>query len=127
MVKIANVMGVIGNYQAAVFQYRAAMDLANINEIVMLNLDLIEPINQAEEYIISASYKQAYNVYHETMQEIITKLGSETYEIESGDYLTSLANLYNTTSSAILNVNNISDPNDLSIGKRIIIPVIPER
>lgn len=125
MVKIGDVLGVIGNYQAAVFQYRAAMDVANINEIVVLDLELINPINQAHEYAVQGKYKQAYSLYNEAMDKIVESLATKTHVVESGDYLTRLANYYNTTTTAILNANNISDPNDLSIGKRIIIPVIP--
>jgi tetratricopeptide (TPR) repeat protein len=125
MVKIGDVMGVIGNYQAAVYQYRSAMDLANINEIVILNLELVEPLNEAEEYVRLGRYKQAYSLYNGAMEEIVAHLDTVTHVVESGDYLTKLANYYNTTTTAILIANNIGDPNDISIGKRIIIPVIP--
>ncbi len=125
MVKIGDVMGVIGNYQAAVYQYRSAMDLANINEIVILNLELVEPLNEAEEYVRLGRYKESYSLYNESMEEIIAHLDTVTHVVESGDYLTKLANYYNTTTTAILIANNIGDPNDISIGKRIIIPVIP--
>ena len=125
MVKIGDVMGVIGNYQAAVYQYRSAMDLANINEIVILNLELVEPLNEAEEYVRLGRYKESYSLYNGSMEEIIAHLDTVTHVVESGDYLTKLANYYNTTTTAILIANNIGDPNDISIGKRIIIPVIP--
>lgn len=125
MVKIGDVMGVIGNYQAAVYQYRGAMDLANINEIVILNLELVGPLNEAEEYVRLGRYKQSYSLYNEAMEEIIAHLDTVTHVVESGDYLTKLANYYNTTTTAILIANNIGDPNDISIGERIIIPVIP--
>ena len=118
-------MGVIGNYQAAVYQYRSAMDLANINEIVILNLELVEPLNKAEEYVRLGRYKESYSLYNGSMEEIIAHLDTVTHVVESGDYLTKLANYYNTTTTAILIANNIGDPNDISIGKRIIIPVIP--
>jgi len=125
MVKIGDVMGVMGNYQTAVYQYRSAMDMANINEIVILNLELVEPLNEAEEYVRLGRYNQAYGLYNEAMGEIIAHLDTVTHVVESGDYLTKLANYYNTTTTAILIANNIGDPNDISIGKRIIIPVIP--
>jgi len=124
MVKIGDVMGAIGNYQAAVHQYRSAIYLANINEIVMRKRKLIEPLNEAEEYVRLGRYKQAYSLYQETMEEIVAHLDTVTHVVESGDYLTKLANYYNTSTTAILIANNIGDPNDISIGIKIIIPVI---
>ena len=59
------------------------------------------------------------------MKQISEQFKSVTHVIESGDYLTQLANLYKTTASAILKANNFSDPSDLSIGERIVIPVLP--
>ena len=125
MVKIGDVMGVIGNYQAAVDQYRSATNLANINEIVMSNRKLVEPLREAEEFVRQGKYKKAYSLYNETMEEIVAYLDTVTHVVESGDYLTKLANYYKSTTSAILIANNIGDPNDISTGKRIIIPVIP--
>ncbi len=125
MVKIGDVLGEIGNYQAAVDQYRSATNLAYINEIVMRNRKLVEPLREAEEYIRQGKYKKAYSLYNEKMEDIVAHLDTVTHVVESGDYLTKLANYYNTTVTAILIANNIDDPNDISIGIKIIIPVIP--
>ena len=124
MVKIGDVMGEIGNYPEAVHQYRSAIYLANINEIVTRNRKWAKPLNEAEEYVKRGRYKQAYSIYKEMMDEIVAHLDTVTHVVESGDYLTKLANYYDTTVTVILIANNIGDPNDISIGKKIIIPVI---
>jgi LysM repeat protein len=125
MVKIADTLRILGNHQAAVFQYRAAIDLAGINEIIILNADLIQPVTQAEEYVRQGVWQAASDMYQTAMQEIIKYYVYQTHVVESGDYLSQLANYYNTTTQVILDANNLSDPNDLSIGERIIIPVVP--
>jgi LysM repeat protein len=88
-------------------------------------LELVNSINQADEFIRRNMYQSAYGIYHEAMKKITEKFQTVTHVIESGDYLTQLANHYKTTASAILLANNLSDPSDLSIGERIIIPVLP--
>ena len=123
--KIGDILGIMNNYDLAVYQYRAALDSANINQILLTNLELVSSINQADEYIRRNMYQAAYNIYHEAMKKITEQFETVTHVIESGDYLTQLANLYKTTASAILLANNLSDPSDLSIGERIIIPVLP--
>ena len=55
-------------------------------------------------------------------------IGYRTYIIRSGDTLYSLANRYNSTINRIIAANPNINPNNLSIGQRIIIPfgnVIP--
>jgi tetratricopeptide (TPR) repeat protein len=123
--KIGDILGLMNSYEAAIIQYRAAMDSANINQILLTNLDFVKSINQADEYIRRKMYKAAFNIYHEVMRNIATKFQTITHVVQSGDYLTQLANLYKTTASEILKANNLSDPSDLSIGERILIPVIP--
>ena len=91
----------------------------------MRNRKLVEPLREAEEYIRQGKYKKAYSLYNEKMEDIVAHLDTVTHVVESGDYLTKLANYYNTTVTAILIANNIDDPNDISIGIKIIIPVIP--
>lgn len=49
-------------------------------------------------------------------------IGYRTYVIRSGDTLYSLANRYNTTINRIISANPNINPNNLTIGQRIIIP-----
>jgi tetratricopeptide (TPR) repeat protein len=124
-VKIGNVMGNMNNYQGAVYQYRAAIDLANLTESIILDPELALAIANAEQYANRGSYSYAYTLYSGAMKLIAEKFNTLTHVVEEGDYLTKLANMYNTTVAAILKANDITDPGQLEIGERIIIPVIP--
>ncbi len=49
-----------------------------------------------------------------------------SHVVASGDTLSEIAGIYGTRQSAIVEVNNLRNPNRLSIGQRLIIPVGPE-
>ena len=124
-VRIGDVYGVIGNYENAVHQYRAALELAGIDENVVLDAELLENLQKADNFAVKERYESAYRLYNVAMPEIANNFQTYTHVVQSGDYLSQLANYYQTTLSAILEANQIRDPNDISIGVRIIIPVIP--
>lgn len=46
----------------------------------------------------------------------------ETYTVESGDTLSDIARRFNTSVEAIVEVNDLDDPDVLSIGDKLIIP-----
>ena len=123
--KIGDVMGIIGNPQGAIFQYRAALNQANLTESVILDPELALAVANAEQFISRGNFPHAYTLYHGAMEMVATKFKTLTHVVEEGDYLAKLANMYNTTVSAILQANDLSDPGQLEIGERIIIPIIP--
>jgi LysM repeat protein len=45
--------------------------------------------------------------------------------VKTGDYLTSLARQYNTTVSAILEANNLTNQDRLDPNTDLIIPILP--
>ncbi len=45
-----------------------------------------------------------------------------TYRVQSGDTLSSIAARFGVSVQALINANNIADPNSLSIGQVLIIP-----
>jgi putative chitinase len=51
--------------------------------------------------------------------------GQTTYRVQPGDTLMSIASRYNTTIPAIVQANNLSNPDLLSIGQTLIIPNQP--
>lgn len=48
--------------------------------------------------------------------------GGEIYTVESGDTLSSIAQRFDTTVEAIVEANDLADPDTLSIGDELIIP-----
>lgn len=48
--------------------------------------------------------------------------GGTTYTVQSGDTLFAIAQRFGVTVQAIVNANNMSNPNNLSVGQELIIP-----
>jgi len=48
--------------------------------------------------------------------------GTQIHVVQSGDVLVNIANRYGTTVSAIVQANNLANPNALQIGQELIIP-----
>ncbi|MFF6785680.1 peptidoglycan-binding protein [Streptomyces sp. NPDC012510] len=48
--------------------------------------------------------------------------GSGTYTVKAGDTLTSIATAHRTTLRALLSLNNIKDPDEISVGQRLKLP-----
>lgn len=48
--------------------------------------------------------------------------GGQTYTVQAGDTLYSIAVKFGTTIAAVQQANNITDPNTLAVGQRLIIP-----
>ena len=47
---------------------------------------------------------------------------NQEYVVQAGDTLSRIATRFNTTVQAIVNANNLTNPNQLSVGQRLIIP-----
>ena len=48
----------------------------------------------------------------------------ETYTVESGDTLSAIAQRFDTTVEAIVEINDLEDPDTLAIGDELIIPPV---
>ncbi len=51
---------------------------------------------------------------------------AQTYEIQAGDSLSTIAQEYGTTVAAIVAANDIADPNLITVGQQLVIPPAPE-
>jgi LysM repeat protein len=51
-----------------------------------------------------------------------TAVQETVYVVKAGDTLWAIAQLYNTSVDAIAKANNLSDPGQLSVGQRLVIP-----
>jgi tetratricopeptide (TPR) repeat protein len=124
-VRLGNSLGLIGNYETAVYQYRAALEEFELLETSIFSPEVQKALNSADSLFLRRRYKQSYNAYNETLGEMVKNFQTVSHTVTTEDYLSRLANFYQTTVSAILEANGISDPKNLSIGDKIIIPVIP--
>jgi LysM repeat protein len=51
--------------------------------------------------------------------------GTVTHTVKPGDTLTAIARTYNSTVSNILKFNSIPNPNLISVGQKVIVPLSP--
>jgi len=54
--------------------------------------------------------------------KVVAQLPTSTYEVKPGDTLAEIANNHGTSISELVRANNLSDPNQLQISQRLIIP-----
>ncbi len=54
--------------------------------------------------------------------KVVAQLSPSTYQVKPGDTLAEIANNYGTSVSELVKANNLSDPNQLQINQRLIIP-----
>ncbi len=125
-IKVAEAQGLLGNYEQAVLIYRAAVDLANLDENTSQDLDqLRSKLNQAERYANGRNYRTSYRLYKDAAKSVLLVFPKVTHVVQEGEYLTQLANRYNTTVEAILSSNGSSSAKTIIIGQELNIPVEP--
>jgi murein DD-endopeptidase MepM/ murein hydrolase activator NlpD len=54
--------------------------------------------------------------------KVVAQLSPSTYQVKPGDTLAEIANNYGTSVSELVRANDLSDPNQLQINQRLIIP-----
>ncbi|MDK2411378.1 peptidoglycan DD-metalloendopeptidase family protein [Aphanizomenon sp. PH219] len=81
--------------------------------------DLIYRLKQNKE--TSATIQQI-PVPASASTKVVAQLSASTYQVKPGDTLAEIANSYGTSVSELVRTNNLSDPNQLQINQRLIIP-----
>ena len=85
-------------------------------------------VNEEEEFIgpYTDDYipkKEEYG-YNPNRQKPV--VNNNSYVVKSGDNLSRIANKYKTSVDELIRLNDISDPNKISINQELILPEIPE-
>ncbi|HSF83603.1 MAG TPA: LysM peptidoglycan-binding domain-containing protein [Anaerolineales bacterium] len=123
-IKVAEVRGVLGDYENAVVIYRGAIENAEVSDADLQGRsDLAQKLSEAELYAQGRNFRQAYRLYREAAREVLLIFPTVEYVVQSGDYLTMLASRYQTTVDAIAQANNLDSARKISIGQKLIIPV----
>lgn len=122
--RVGDALGLMGNYETAVYQYRSALEEAGILTSVTIDPELDRVLKNAENNALRGRYRNAFNLYKGAISELIASLQTVTHVVSGEDYLSRLAKTYQTTVSAILAVNKLTDPNSIAVGDKIIIPVL---
>jgi len=122
--KVAEIRGILGDYQEAVVIYRGAIEIAEFGDSDLNERpELVQQLDQAERYAAARNYRQAYRVFRESSRTLLLVFPTVEVVIQSGDYLTMLASRYQTTIDAILTANNLDSARNISIGQKLYIPV----
>jgi hypothetical protein len=124
---IAEAQGLLNHFQEAVLIYQDALNTIGLRErIVTLNNSLTETLSLAEYSSSSGDYQSAFYAYRNVIRNRVRAYDQTTVvTIKSGDYLTMLANRYNTTVAAILAANQMNNQPRLTPNTQLIIPTLP--
>jgi tetratricopeptide (TPR) repeat protein len=142
--KIAEVEGVQGNFETAVFHYRTAIDLSGLRDRLLLtnsnqSASLLKAEKNAEEGNLGVAYEEyrkalgiipgnaclSFGPYQDALSIARSSERIITHEVQLGEYLTMLANRYRSTVCAIVVANELSDPDVIFEGQVLLIPVRP--
>ena len=122
--KVAEAQGVLENYDEAVLLFRTILEEAQVNEAdLKTSADIASKYVRAKAYAVKGRSELAFEVYREIVPLILVSNVPElTYVVQSGDYLTSLANQFSTTIQAIALANNLPVSDLLRVGDNLVIP-----
>ena len=81
--------------------------------------ELISRLKQNKE---TSSTIQQIPIPASASTKVVAQLSPSTYKVKPGDTLAEIANNYGTSISELVKVNNLSDPNQLQINQRLVIP-----
>ena len=122
-INVAEATGMLGDYENSIFVYRDAMDMLDLSQLALEdNSKARKDLDNAEHYADLRYYSTAFRFYKIAGPEILDALYTTIHVVESGEYLTQLANRYHTTTEAILKINNLGNPKQVKIGQELIIP-----
>lgn len=81
-------------------------------------------INEGAESLISRLQQtpQAVTIPVPATPQIVASSGKTNYEVKPGDTLAAIASRYNTSVAELVKANNLSNPDQLKISQRLIIP-----
>ncbi len=122
-INAAEAKGALSDFEDADFQYQDAIASLGLEENnVELSADTQRNLDRAENYMGLRYYKLAYQYYRKSAPQILAQYSTVTHVVESGEYLTMLANRYNTTVEAIIKANNLDSPKQIQVGQELIVP-----
>jgi tetratricopeptide (TPR) repeat protein len=125
LIEMANVYGILGEYQKADSIYSHAVEWIGLRDILQNDHpDLVVLLNEADRYAGIEWFRTSYRLYNRVLPAEELIYSAVYHDVADGDYLTKIANKYLTTVKAILNANELSDPGDIKTGQTILVPVL---
>ncbi len=124
---IAEAEGMVGNFLQAILLYQNALSDSGMRDTILgSDTALTTDLQNAEANALAGNYSRSFQLYRTLLRSRITAYdNSMVVQVKNGDYLTSLARMYNTTVSAILAANNLTNLDRLDPNTDLIIPILP--
>ena len=124
--KLAEVMGLLGDYANAVGLYTTAIDFAGLEERAQeKSPNLAEALAAADSAYQRGDYQEAYKNYREAVALSSQAFDMVEHVVASGEYLSSIALDYHSTISLIAQANGLANPNLIITGQTLLIPILP--
>jgi tetratricopeptide (TPR) repeat protein len=124
---IAEAEGMAGNLLQAILLYQNALSDSGMRDTILSSdTALTTDLQNAEANALSGNYTRSFQLYRTLLRSRITAYDNTmVVRVKNGDYITSLARMYNTTVSAILAANNLTNQDRLDPNTELIIPILP--
>jgi tetratricopeptide (TPR) repeat protein len=125
LIEMADVYGILGEYQKADSIYSHAVEWIGLREILQTDHpDLVVLLDEADRYAGIEWFRTSYRLYNRVLPAEDLIYSAEFYDVAEGDYLTKIARKYKTTVQAILTANDFTDPGEIKTGQRILVPIL---
>ena len=125
--RLSEVQDALANYEASALLYRTVVELSGLREQALEDPPLAAALAQADSDLVEGKFSLALEGYRESL-----RLANEsrepatlTHVVQPGEYLTLIAGRYGSTVSAIVEANEIQNPNLIYPAQELIIPVLP--
>jgi tetratricopeptide (TPR) repeat protein len=127
LIEMAEVYGILGEYQKADSLYNHAVEWIGLRDILQPeHPNLVILLDEADRYAGIEWYRTSYRLYNRVLPAEEFIYSAVYHEVSDGDYLTKIANKYYSTIRAILTANELNDPGDIKAGQKILVPVLKE-
>ena len=124
--RIAEVQGLLGDYETAIGLYRGAIVLGDLQTRAQrYSSAMAAALVSAEQYENEGNLREAFRSYREAATWATQVFDVVVHVVDSDDYLSQLALDYNSTVNLIATANNLANPNIIIPGQELLIPILP--
>jgi tetratricopeptide (TPR) repeat protein len=126
--RLATAEDIIGNHENSVRLYRSAAELSGFRSRAAAEKPaLAQKIDDADYYASQGNYILASRYYREALAGFEQVYETRTHMVIEGEYLTMIAARYGSSVSAIVEANNIANPNRIFAGQELTVPILRAR
>lgn len=123
--KIAETHVATGDFEPAILHYRGAVEAGGLQRRAQQEPNLAAALQEADAQAQSGNLGVATDRYRRAIRIAEDTKPTEIHVVEEGEYLTLIASRYGSTVKAIVDANEITNPNRIYPGQEMIIPVLP--